>query len=654
MITSINIDNANQYLELFEMVSKDLNDTLDDMSDIPTTDEDINKLQGYKKICARLNQGKITPYDEFWVDNLTTGKKEIKISTLEQYFSIISELVEERPSYGIMPLDESYFEINANTRSIKIPDEFTGVQVQGDSYAETIYFSIDRYFDATDLAGQSVYIQWERPVDGVKGYSMPWIVDRQIKPGYLVFGWEISSDITQHPGNVKFSVRFLTRDGDREIKYSLSTLPASLPIKNSLVLNLSDPNIVVETGAGRFTNGLLGGTTNISLPVIGENNLIDGRYYFIVDDDEDVHSKDQTLMVSAVSPDAGSVSYEWYRVENIKDETSEPVKKSDNTKKIETYYVEKVIAANSTVEYKIRGLSTNIEDFIDKNLCYSTKDGTALTDLITGLDDIENLIYSEDENIAPIYISFDALTVSEPGYYYCAIKNMLGFQNKIDYTNYAYFPKALTPNPLSSHLIREGLVTSGDSQTKLTANFILDTSVQEIKDYSEITYQWQESATENGDFSDITGATGQNYLPTAAKYYKCIATNTLNNVSSDEVAGNIWKVTEAIIPEMSIRAGSNTINVEANSVNVYVQDTNLTISVANISEHDKVTCDIYKVNRGDDTIVSTIKNVEMSRNNNSFTFRVPSSKCKFVCKSEVGETYKSTSSDFIFYIDSNS
>lgn len=654
MITSINIDNANQYLELFEMVSKDLNDTLDGMSSIPTSEDDINRLQGYEKICARLNKGKDTSYAEFWADNSTTGIKEIKISTLEQYFSIISELVEERPSYGIMPLDESYFEINANTRSIKIPDEFTGIQVQGDSYAETIYFSIDRYFDATDLAGQSIYIQWERPVDGVKGYSMPWIVDRQIKPGCLVFGWEISSAITQHPGNVKFSVRFLTRDGDREIKYSLSTLPALLPIKNSLVLNLSDTNIVAETGAGRFTNGLLGGATNISLPVIGENNLIDNRYYFIVDDDEDVHFKDQTLMVSAVSPDAGSISYEWYQVENINDETSEPVKKSGNTKKIETYYIERISAANSTIEYKIKGISVNIEDFIDKNLCYSTKNGNSLTNLITGLDDIENLVYSEDENIAPIYISFDTLTVSEPGYYYCAIKNMLGFQNKIDYTDYAYFPEPPVPGASSLDLVREGLITSGDSQTKLTANFNLNTSVQEIKDYSEITYQWQESATENGTFSNITDATNVDYLPTTAKYYKCIATNTLNNNSSDAVAGNVWKVTEAITPAMAIRAGSNTINVEANDVNVYTQDTNLIISVANMTEHDKVTCDIYKVDRGTGEQTSTIKNVILSRDNSSFTFRVPSSKCKFVCKSEVGENYKSTSSDFIFYVDSAS
>ena len=60
-------------------------------------------------------------------------------------------------SYFMLPIDEPLFEINANTRLIKIPDEFkNGISVQGDEIAETIFFSIDRYFDATDFYNDNI------------------------------------------------------------------------------------------------------------------------------------------------------------------------------------------------------------------------------------------------------------------------------------------------------------------------------------------------------------------------------------------------------------------------------------------------------------------------------------------------------------------
>jgi hypothetical protein len=48
-----------------------------------------------------------------------------------------------------MPLDEPLFEIDANSRSIAVPSEFSrnGVGVKGDHQAETLYFRVDRYFD---------------------------------------------------------------------------------------------------------------------------------------------------------------------------------------------------------------------------------------------------------------------------------------------------------------------------------------------------------------------------------------------------------------------------------------------------------------------------------------------------------------------------
>ena len=59
---------------------------------------------------------------------------------------------EKDPYFLILPIDEGLFKINANTREIETPDAFKlGVGVQGDELAEIVYFSIDRYFDTTDL-----------------------------------------------------------------------------------------------------------------------------------------------------------------------------------------------------------------------------------------------------------------------------------------------------------------------------------------------------------------------------------------------------------------------------------------------------------------------------------------------------------------------
>ena len=99
------------------------------------------------------------------------------ITSLNEYFMNIVDLVamENGLQYTILPLDEEPFVINANTREIEVPPSFKdGVGVQGDQAAEIIYFTIDRYFDATDLNTQNIYIEW-RNVNGDEGLSKEYI-----------------------------------------------------------------------------------------------------------------------------------------------------------------------------------------------------------------------------------------------------------------------------------------------------------------------------------------------------------------------------------------------------------------------------------------------------------------------------------------------
>ena len=173
------------------------------------------------------------------------------IDSLDKYFSVLRTLVigQEDPSYAFLPLDEPTFDINADTRVITIPSEFrkNGISVKGDHYAETLYFTINRYFDATDLYDDNIkiIIQWEDP-SGQKGVSLAVFKDVKVlaHENKMLFGWALTNNITDAHGNVKFSVRFYEVDGNGDLSYSLSTLTASAVINPGLDYQFSNGQLV--------------------------------------------------------------------------------------------------------------------------------------------------------------------------------------------------------------------------------------------------------------------------------------------------------------------------------------------------------------------------------------------------------------------------
>lgn len=162
------------------------------------------------------------------------------INSLDTYFLRIKDLAEKDLHFMVLPLDEETFNIDANTRTISIPRAFStnGISVQGDNSAEIVFFTIDRYFDSTDLKNKRIFIQWERP-DGKKGLSPNFYKDTTLIPGKILFGWVITSDLTKIPGRLKFSVRFWSQEGE-EINYSLSTLASEVRVNSGLDFNLNE------------------------------------------------------------------------------------------------------------------------------------------------------------------------------------------------------------------------------------------------------------------------------------------------------------------------------------------------------------------------------------------------------------------------------
>ena len=166
------------------------------------------------------------------------------ITSPEEYMRRLSyiQLNSGATEYVLFPEDEPRFVINANTRQIEIPPEFTFLGVRGDHNAETIYFEIDRYFDGHDLSRETCVVQFEsldkNNIEINEGFFAVTQLDVSTAPGKIIFGWSIRNNVTAQAGSVRFSVRFYSIDPSTSVStfflYSFNTLPASLPILESL------------------------------------------------------------------------------------------------------------------------------------------------------------------------------------------------------------------------------------------------------------------------------------------------------------------------------------------------------------------------------------------------------------------------------------
>jgi hypothetical protein len=172
--------------------------------------------------------------------------------------------------YLMLPLDEEYFTINADTRVISIPTIFArnGVSLTGDQRAETLLFEIDRYFDYMDLIRSQIQVQWTSP-GGVEGTSEISLVDYDGKK--IRFGWTLSSDVIDAVGNLKFSVRFFMKNGNSVI-YSLNTIPVSVAVKAGLRVEIGE-STYIDDDITFFANAIKRGA-NSGAETFPENPII--------------------------------------------------------------------------------------------------------------------------------------------------------------------------------------------------------------------------------------------------------------------------------------------------------------------------------------------------------------------------------------------
>lgn len=228
-------------------------------------------------------------YDALFED-ISSSVPGVSITTLEGYFLNLQKIAEyviegvedengdqvpnlDKTYFLRLPVDENMVTINANTRTINLSNAYrsNGIAVVGDTYAETLWFQIDRYYDLQDLSALNIYIYWELP-NKVKGYSIPVFKDIHSEAGKLIFSWTIPAVLTEMAGNIKFYVSF--QDDSNSGSYIFNTLPQTAKINATLDIDVSEGLQGDGVNAAQILNRLQS-TTDIGAVVVNRPLISD-------------------------------------------------------------------------------------------------------------------------------------------------------------------------------------------------------------------------------------------------------------------------------------------------------------------------------------------------------------------------------------------
>lgn len=436
----------------------------------------------------------------------------IAVHSLDEYFAMLEELTtgqsadgksaDEYHLFKILPLDEPTFDINADSRDILVPEVFrkNGVGVQGDQLAETLFFTIDRYFETVDLFRDDIQgiIQWESAAKGKQfetGWSPIAFKDVTIVKNKMVFGWFLNDVITSNPGTVKFSVRFFSTAKEYDasnnevlkLSFSLSTKTQTITINPAISYDINEENGLPEVNAyndlhlvvSRFKDSTyVGEADKAEDPVF--TNTDGGIYYdaaqrvkYVETEDEngneirlhivDLSADNGTLTLSteATSTDAGKISYFWY---------------------------EKDLAENSLVEKLTSGpVYIKTEDFaIDGTKTYYVK--TEINGVIA-FTEAKGLVDGElFDDAVDYYEAVNGVEVNSTGNYWVEAKNRHGVASAIITSE-----TIVVPGPEALHVVVP--TTEGNflnSEGKITLKAVGTTEQKNDK----IHYEWNNLTTQ--------------------------------------------------------------------------------------------------------------------------------------------------------------
>lgn len=164
------------------------------------------------------------------------------ITQSQEYYNNLWRIESPNPPHLaiLIPGEETVYNIDLNTRTIDAPEYLS---VEQDHKSEIIYFKVDRYYEAMDLADTVCIIQYTNKTTGRSGcYAVPFYdtitystneVDENYKPKIL-FPWCIDALATEKAGQLEYAIKFFKVADNNTIVYTLNTVPAVSKILKGL------------------------------------------------------------------------------------------------------------------------------------------------------------------------------------------------------------------------------------------------------------------------------------------------------------------------------------------------------------------------------------------------------------------------------------
>ena len=158
------------------------------------------------------------------------------ITTPQEYYAKL-HLIQDtnKPMIAVLaPSDERIYNIDLSTRKIESPDFLS---IEKDHMAETIYFTVDRYYDNIDLLETTCIVQYINANKEARIYAVPFF-DVTTFEGKILFPWCIEGEATKAAGNVQYSFKFYhTFKGENDevlFDFNLNTMAATSRVLTGL------------------------------------------------------------------------------------------------------------------------------------------------------------------------------------------------------------------------------------------------------------------------------------------------------------------------------------------------------------------------------------------------------------------------------------
>jgi hypothetical protein len=487
-------------------------------------------------------------------ERLLVGEEDGTINSIQKYYSVLQDIIKAMEedgnfdeSYFLIPFDEPMFEINADTKEIKVPDSFKkGIAVQGDHAAEVIVFCIDRYFDYVDLSNDNIDIFVQYSSAEEEGMYQVNYKDITTYPGKLRFGWILSDKATATAGPLRFSVRFYSNDVEGT-SYSLNTTTQTVNIYPALQKTVDKGKLDGLSSSSAFykyvRNSLAEGQVPAQTPRFddaeGKNLPITAN---LVDDT-------LTLSVRATKNDGGNIGYTWYYAPTGND-TASVIQSSPLTSSEEASYLTMLLdegegedesetevqetGYNIALTYEDTGLTVkDISGHIRPRVEYYVNTGSSSTPVYTKYTSAkadDNVTLSDTQ---PVYLQNTTLIIKPgidqtiDGKYYVTAINTIDTNNisNLGASSQCIIPGLNQCNPLKQLSNTEGVIVDGTTTINFKEIYQADPGAHyEYALYRSV--EWGSLGTEVGNtrVEGIVDSTGKielnaTFVPSTGIYY---------------------------------------------------------------------------------------------------------------------------------------